>query len=88
MSGAASRLILRRIDAAREQGFECGVDAGAAQRALHQGVEAEGRKVAFVEHDRVAEADGPAVVRRVCNEIEQCLRSCTVARIPVAEPFP
>jgi hypothetical protein len=87
MSGASSRLILGRIDTAREQRFECGVDAGAAKRALDQCVEAESRQVAFVEDDRMAEVDGPAVVRRVCNEIEQRLRPRAVTRVPITERF-
>ena len=83
----ASGLILRRIDAAREQRFQTGVDAGAAERAFDEGVEAERRQVAFVEDDRMAEVDGPAVVRLVGNQIEQRLRSRAVARVPLAELF-
>ena len=80
MSGASSRLILRRIDAACEQGFQRGVDAGATKRALDQCVETESRDVAFVEYDRMAEVDRPAVVRGVCDEIEQRLRSRAYGR--------
>jgi hypothetical protein len=71
LRGASPGLILRRIDAAREQAFKPGVDAGAAQRAFDEGVETERRQVAFVEDDRMAEVDRPAVVRLVGNQIEQ-----------------
>src|SRR4029078_2396414 len=87
MPGASSRLILRRIDAACEQCFESGVDAGALQRALDQCVETESRDVALVEDDRMAEVDRPAVIRGVSDEIEQRLRSRAIARIPLVKPI-
>ncbi len=52
-----------RIDASREQRLETLVDARPAQTALHQRVEAEGRQMALVEDDRMAQRDRAAVVR-------------------------
>ena len=52
---SAIRLRFVRIDASREQRLEPRVDAGPAERLLHEGVEAEARQVAVVEDDRMAQ---------------------------------
>ena len=71
-----------RIDAAREQRFEAGVDARPAERLLHQRVEAERRQVAFVEHDRMAQRDRPAVIRLLGQQVEERARPRAVALVP------
>ena len=53
---------------------------GPPSAALDQRVEAERRQVAFVEDDRMAEIDRPAVVRLVGYQIEQRARTRAVAR--------
>ena len=58
------------------------VDAGAAERLLHQRVETEGRQVPFVEHDRMPKRDRLAVVGIVREQIEEHPRSLAVAAIP------
>ncbi len=74
-----------RIDAARKQRFERRVDVRPPETTLHQRVEAEPRQVALVEHDRMPQFDGTAVVRLVTDQIEQPLRTRAVAQIPVDE---
>ena len=53
---------LVRVDAACKQRLEARVDTGPAQPFLHQRIEAEGRQVSFIEHDRVAQRDRPLVI--------------------------
>ena len=63
------------IDAAREQRFEAGVDAGQAEAALDQRVEAEAGQVTLVENDGVAERNRPRIVGLVRQHVEQGLRA-------------
>src|SRR5207248_7764352 len=49
----AARALLVGIDAAREERLEPRVDAWAAKTFLDQRVEAEGRQMSFVEHNRM-----------------------------------
>src|SRR5581483_11463936 len=60
---APRRIVLARIDAASKQLLEMVVDAGTSERFLDERVEAEGRQMSFVEHDRVALSDRAVVVR-------------------------
>src|SRR6185295_11810850 len=53
------------------------------EAALHQGIEAEGREVTFVENDRMAQGDGTAVVRLVIDQVEQPFRAGTVPQVPI-----
>ena len=55
---------------------------GATERLLHQRVEAEGRQMPFVEHDRMPERDRLTVVGIVGEQIEEHPRSLAVAAIP------
>ena len=80
---ARVRLLLVRIDAAREHRFEVRVDAGAPEALLHHRVEAECRQVAFIEHERMPQRDRSAVIRLVCDEVEDRSRARAVAAIPV-----
>ena len=59
---------------------------GPPSRFLHQRVEAERREVTLVEDDRVAQCNRLAVVRLVCEQIEQGLRAVAVASIPGHQP--
>ena len=76
---------LVRIDPAREERFETAVDARAAERLLHERVEAERWQVAFVEDDRMAQRNRLRVVGLVVDEVEERARSRAVAAIPVDE---
>ena len=84
-AGGSTALVLRGIDASREERFERRIDARPAERTFDQRVEAECRKVALVEHDRMPQIDRPRVVRLVRYEIEQPLRPRAVARIPIRD---
>ncbi len=76
---------LMRIDASSEQRFKADVDARPAQTALHERVEAEGRQMALVKDDRMAQRDRAAVVRLFADQVEERLRPRAVAHIPVGE---
>ena len=56
---------------------------GLAQPALHERVEAEGRQMALVEHNRMPQRDRTAVVGVFADQIEKRLRPRAVASIPV-----
>ncbi len=73
------------IDPAREQGLERRIDARFSERLLQERVEAERRQVAFIEDDRMAQLDGPAVVRVLGQQIEQPARPIAVAAIASEE---
>jgi hypothetical protein len=77
-----------RVDAAREQALEVGVDARTPERLLHQRVHAESWQVALIEHDRVPERDRPRVVGLRPDDVEQ--RACPppVLTILVGQRFP
>src|SRR5204863_2397135 len=51
------------IDASRKKIFQPRIDAGAAERTLHQSVEAERRQMALVEDHRMTCRNRAAVVR-------------------------
>ena len=83
------RPVCRRVDAAREQPFEHRIDAGPAERGLHQRVEAERGHVPLVEDERMSKGDGLAVVRvLVLQEIEQEMGSLAIAAVPRGETVP
>ena len=82
---AAGRGGIFRIDAARKEPLELRIDARAPQAALDQGVDAEGRQVPLVEHDRMPERDRPLVIRVGAHEVEQLPRPLAVQLIPGAE---
>jgi hypothetical protein len=71
-----------RVDAAREQRFEPGVDARPAEPFLDQRVEAEPGEMPFVEDDRMAERDRLAVIRLFSQQIEQRARPRAVLQVP------
>ena len=73
------------IDAAREQVLEPASTPGLTEPALEQGDDAEGRQVAFVEHDRIAQRDRPGVVGVGIEQVEQPARALAVALVPVDE---
>jgi hypothetical protein len=86
---AVAILALRfvRVDAAREQLLEAGVDARAPESALHQRVEAERGQVPLVEHDGVPQRDRPLVVGLGRHQVENRPRALAVAGIPGGELF-
>src|SRR6187401_2372949 len=81
---ACRRLVLR-IDAAREQPLETFVNARTTEPFLHEGVEAEGREVPLVEHNRVTERNGTGVVGVGLDDVEQLPRSLPIATVPVCK---
>jgi sulfur carrier protein len=72
-----------RIDAAGEEQLQIRIDARQAEPFLHERVEAEGRQMAFVEHDGMTQIDRPAVIRIVDQEIEQRARTGAIAAVPL-----
>src|SRR5204863_673464 len=78
----SGRLRFMRVDTAGEERLEPRVDARAAETFLDQGVEAESRQVAFIEHDRMTQRDRAAVVRVNVEEIEKRARAFAVAPVP------
>ena len=76
------RLRFVRIDPAREDRLQPRIDARSAERLLHERVEAEGRQVPFVEHDRMAQLDRLLVVDVGLEQIEQRPRARAVAPVP------
>ena len=74
-----------RVDAAREQRLQALVEWRLIQRAANQRVEAERRQVPFVKDQRMALGNRLAVVRLVCNEIEDGARTLPVLLIPPHE---
>ena len=86
--GAAARhrlLDAVGIDAALEQALHPGVDARQTEPALQQGNHAEGRQVALIKDDGIAQRDRPRVVGVRIDEIEEPARAFAVALIPVDE---
>jgi len=69
--------VLTRIDAAREERLELGVDTGAAECALDERVETEGGQMALVEDNRMPERDRLAVVRALRQQAEELARART-----------
>src|SRR6185503_7670931 len=67
------------IDAAREDGLQVLVDPRTAEALLDQRVHREGRQVALVEDDRVAQRDRLVEVGGGVEEIEQRARAATRA---------
>ena len=82
---AAGGCLAVRIDAAREQALEALVDTRPAERSLHERVEAERRKMALVEHDRVTKRDRPGVIRLGLDDVEEARRALAVPAVPVRE---
>ena len=67
---AARRRLVFRIDAAREQPLETFVNARTTEPLLHERVDAEGRKVSLIEHDRMTERNGTRVVGLRPDDVE------------------
>ena len=61
----------RRIDPTGEEALQCLVYVGLTEPSLHQGIEAERGQVPLVKYQRVPLGDGPAVIRLVCDEVEE-----------------
>ncbi len=73
------------VDATLEQALHPGVDAWQTEPALQQGNYAEGREVALIEDDGIAQRDRPREVGRRIDEIEEAARAFPIALIPVDE---
>src|SRR5439155_9718046 len=69
------RRLLLGIDAAREDRFEMLVDAGTAESLLDQRVDGEGRQVALVEDDRIAQRDWLVQIGGRVEQVEQRARA-------------